>query len=167
MTTPAPDLQNVVELWLCALRLLPSDPRALGALLRSNVPQPRGIRYLIGELFDPGQPPLMDVQVTTKRTKVLAKAINKLNASRENSYRTAGQRQSSQDAAEDIAEYHGISSRQVYAWLSEDMPGQFKARLREFTEEIFFQNFSDDAERTTHNDQSADDLVLGAMSMTG
>jgi hypothetical protein len=58
---------------------------------------PAGIRYLIGELFSPGRPPLMDVHVVPKQTNALAKTIDKLIVSSEYRQRISTG-QSSQDA---------------------------------------------------------------------
>ena len=161
------DLQETVDLWLAALRLLPSDPRGLAALMKSDTPLPNSIRYLLGELFHPGRPPILDVQVVPKPSKAFAKAIGKLNVSLEYNQRTSAG-QPSQEAAEEIAERHGVSSRQVYVWLAEGMPKQFETRLIKFTEEINFENFSDFRERVSqHDGDSANHLVIGEMSMPG
>jgi hypothetical protein len=165
----APDdrLQATVDVWLAALRLLSSDPRAMAALLKSDTPMPNSIRYLLGELFSPGRPPLLDVQVVPKQTKAFTKAIDKLTVSLEYSQRVSTG-QSSQAVAEEIAERHGVSSRQVYAWLAEGLPEQFKSRLLRFTEENNFENFSDAPARVAHHDdESANNFIIGALSMMG
>jgi hypothetical protein len=164
----APDhLQATVDVWLAALRLLPADPRALAALMKSDTPLPNSIRYLLGELFNPGRPALLDVQAVPKQTNAHTKAISKLSVSLEYYQRTRPS-QTSQSAAEEIAELHGVTSRQVYKWLAEGMPGQFESRLIEFTEQNNSQKFSDCAERIAHhNDELANDLIIGALSMMG
>jgi hypothetical protein len=160
-------LQATIDVWMAALRLLPSDPRAMAALMKSDTPLPNSIRYLIGELFHPGSPPLIDVQVVPKQTKAFAKAVDKLSVSLEYSQRVSTG-QSSQAVAEDIAERHGVTSRQVYAWLAEGLPEQFTARLLKFTEENNFENFSDAPARIAHHDDElANNLIIGALSMPG
>jgi hypothetical protein len=79
----ASNVHDLVETWRCAIRLLPSDPRALAALLKSDTPMPHGVRYLIGEIFHHGNRPLIDITVKPKRTKAVSKAVDKLNVSRE------------------------------------------------------------------------------------
>src|ERR1700756_86896 len=79
----ASNVHDLVETWRCAIRLLPSDPRALAALLKSDTPMPHGVRYLIGEISHRGTPPLIDITAKPKRTKAVSKAVDKLNVSRE------------------------------------------------------------------------------------
>jgi hypothetical protein len=74
--------------------------------------------------------------------------------------------QSSQDAALDIAERFGMDERQIYRWVAEDMPKQFEERVSSLTK-IASGNVSDAAEQIAHHaDDSANHLVLGAMSMS-
>jgi hypothetical protein len=165
----APDhLQKTVDVWIAALRLLPSDPRALAALMKSDTPLPNSIRYLIGELFSPGRPPLLDVQAVPKKTGAHTMALEKLGASLEY-YQRTGAGQSSEDAVEELADGLGVSSRQIYRWLAEDMPEQFKTRLVKFTDKINSGNVSDEPARITNHsaNESANDLIQGVMSMTG
>jgi hypothetical protein len=155
-----------VELWLTAFRLLAHDRRALASLLKSGMPVPPGIAYLLGELLVPSDPPLLELRVEPKRTKTLGKALNKLNATREYKHRLSSG-QSSQDAAADIGERYGVSDRHVYRWLGEDVPTQFKARIADLTDKISFENVSDRSPRVAHHDSSANNLIIGAMSLPG
>jgi hypothetical protein len=165
--TAPDDLQKTVDLWLAAIRLLPSDPRGLAALMKSDTPLPNSIRYLLGELFHPGRPPLLDVQVMPKQTNAFAKAVDKLSVSIEYHQRTSVG-ESSQVVSEDIAERHGVTSRQVYKWIAEGLPKQFESRLLNFTEQNNSQKFSDAPARIPHHDEElANNLVIGAMSMPG
>jgi hypothetical protein len=162
----APDyLQATIDVWLAALRLLSSDPRAMAALLKSDTPMPNSIRYPLGELFHPGSPPLLDVRVVPKQT-AFTKAVAKLTATLEYYQRTSAG-ESSQAVAEDIAERHGVTSRQVYRWLDEGLPKQFASRLLNFTDKNNSQNVSHCTERVAHADDSANDYILGALSMMG
>jgi hypothetical protein len=42
------------------------DPKPMTALLRSKKPIPDGLRELLAELLDPGEPPLYNVRLTPK-----------------------------------------------------------------------------------------------------
>jgi len=59
---------NDLDEWLNAgagiIATIPPDPKPMAALLRSKKPIPDGLRDLLAELLDPGEPPLYNVRLT-------------------------------------------------------------------------------------------------------
>src|ERR1700730_9023539 len=68
---------NDLDEWMnagCALiATTQPDPKPMAALLRSNKPFPDGLRDLLAELLDPGEPPLYNVRLTPKSIQTALK----------------------------------------------------------------------------------------------
>jgi hypothetical protein len=74
---------NDEDEWLNAssalIATIPPDPKPMAALLRSEKPVPHGIRDLLAELLDPGEPPLYNVKLTPKRIRTKRKEAELFN----------------------------------------------------------------------------------------
>ena len=158
------------DVWLAAVNALP-DPRPIAALLRSDTPLPSGARHLLAELFHPGNPPITDWELQPKRNPEFDPTIRKLSATAE--YRKAiADGTSAREAAEAAATKANVTARQAFRWIQENVPALLRERLLGcrlgFADILASPNVSNFfVGSVVHDEESANYLIMGALSMPG
>jgi hypothetical protein len=145
-TFTVPPEQDVHLIWLNAITKLP-DAKPLVELLRGDLPMPLGIRDILAELLDPGEPDIMGGKLIFKKTSGIERVIGRVVARGEADelgttvkvvdsellavfeyYKLIAEKQSSQLAAFHAGELHGVVDRTIYRFR--DRLIAFGARLR-------------------------------------
>jgi hypothetical protein len=131
-----------LEDWLNAITKLP-DPKPLVELLRSGTPMPPSICDLLAELLDPNTPDIMGGRLIYKPTFGIKRLVGEEQRDKETrEIKVAGsalqavfdycqlisEGESSQNAAAQAGEKHGIDARTIYNYRN--YLQQLGARLR-------------------------------------
>jgi|SRR4051812_4263384 hypothetical protein len=156
------------DVWLAAVNALP-DPRPIAALLRSDTPMPNGARHLLAELFHPGNPPITDWEVLPQRNPEFARMIRKLTVT--STYKRAlADGTPARKAAEEAGKEANVTARQAFRWIQENVPERLRDRLcksqLDRADILALLNVSNEAGSSVVNDEMANFVVIGAMSMT-
>jgi hypothetical protein len=139
--TPESPAYAVEDIWLNAIAKFP-DTRALADLLRTySMPMPPGIRDLLAELLNPGDPDICGGRLVYKPTDAIRRIVGSEKEGDEGLLslvyryhdevgrrRRAGKKDPSQGAAEAVGEKSGQSDRNVYRKVR--FWRDFVARLR-------------------------------------
>jgi hypothetical protein len=119
--------------WINAINKLP-DAKRLVELLRSGAPMSLGIRDLLAELLDPGEPDIMGGKLVYQKTSnIFEKIVGRTVQNKKTGEITVkysklqviadycelmGKGESSQEAAKQAGAIHGITDKTVYNYLA-------------------------------------------------